>query len=672
MEEEFCLKLSASGGVNPAGRFEVDAITAGEGNGWRFSAAVLKDSLPLWEGAACFVDHSVWGHSVRDLGGSFHQPAWCEETQGVRLQLTALGPAGPLVEALGRQLLQEQGPRPRVGFSADIVFTAQGREVVKILRVLSCDLVYNPARGGAFVRALNQLSAAYPTVLSNVHSNIRSDAKGENIMENQEPVPNQSPEAGQTRLDAGGELHRLLDAGREQARLAAEAEKARQVRVQMCAYLLDSGLAAARLPAAVETRLRKQFEGQVFEPGALLEAIDDARSLVSELTGGLVVQGPGRVHAVYSSEDQLQAAVDDLLGAPREAAHAALSAHRLTGIRELYLMLTGDDDLHGGFHPERVRLATSADFAGLVKNALNKIVAHQWDQLGRAGYNWWERVTLQEHFTSLQDVTGTLVGTVGALPAVSEGAEYTELVIGDSPETASFTKYGGYVPLTLELIDRDETRKLRQYPRELANAGLRKISSLVAGIFTAGAGVGPDMADGQPLFNTTAQTTAGGHKNLLTTALSAAEWEVVSQAVYDQPMLIKNADGLYGTGPRMAINPRYLLVPRALELTARKILYPYWENAANIHSENLQRGEKGDVVVVPEWTDAKDWAAAVDPRLAPGVIVGERFGLRPEIFIAGGELSPAVFTNDEHRIKVRHFLAVLVQDWRALHKSNVV
>jgi hypothetical protein len=27
--------------------------------------------------------------------------------------------------------------------------------------------------------------------------------------------------------------------------------------------------------------------------------------------------------------------------------------------------------------------------------------------------------------------------------------------------------------------------------------------------------------------------------------------------------------------------------------------------------------------------------------------------------------------NDEHRIKVRHFVAVLVQDFRAMHKSVV-
>jgi hypothetical protein len=335
------------------------------------------------------------------------------------------------------------------------------------------------------------------------------------------------------------------------------------------------------------------------------------------------------------------------------------------------MMLTGDYNLWGGFYPDRISLATTSNFTGLVANVMNKIVANQWDRLGASGYDWWMGITLQEHFDTLNDITGVLVGTVGSLPEVAEGGEYTELKVGDSPETASFTKYGGYVPLTLELIDRDDVRKLRQYPRELAKAGIRKISSLVSAVFTANSGVGPALADTGYLFNATAVTTAGGHANLLTTALAAAEWEVVSNAVYSQPLLIANETGYTGTGPTMALDPRYCLVPRELRLTAMKILYPSWENADGIHSENLQRGQRGDVVVVPEWTDANNWAAVVDPQLVPGIIVGERFGLMPEIFIAGDELSPAVFMNDEQRIKVRHFLAVLVQDFRPLHKSNV-
>jgi hypothetical protein len=317
-----------------------------------------------------------------------------------------------------------------------------------------------------------------------------------------------------------------------------------------------------------------------------------------------------------------------------------------------------------------VQLATTADFSGLVKNALNKIVTNTWQELGRAGYDWWQAISVQEHFSTLNSITGTLVGTVSDLPAISEGAEYTELVVGDSPETASFTKYGGYIPLTLELIDRDETRKLRAYARELASAGMRKISKLVAAIFTANAGIGPTMADTGALFNATAVTTAGGHKNLLTTALSAGEWDVVSQAVYKQPMLIKNEAGSYGVGSYMAVNPKFILVPRTLQKTAMEICTGALVREEGYVYDNVLKGTAVPVVV-PEWTDANDWAAVCDPRIAPAIFVGERFGLRPEVFVAGDELSPAVFMNDEHRLKVRHFLAVWVNDFRPLHKSNV-
>jgi len=374
---------------------------------------------------------------------------------------------------------------------------------------------------------------------------------------------------------------------------------------------------------------------------------------------------------MYNTDDQLQAAVDDLLGAEREKGSKDLKVARLSGIKELYMMMTGDRELYGGYYADRIQLATTSNFSGLVKNALNKLVAEHWARYGAAGYDWWQRIVKVEHFETLNSITGIIVGTVGTLPSVAEGAEYTELKIGDSPETASFTKYGGYIPLTLELIDRDETRKLKQYPAELAKAGIRLISSLVAAVFTDNSATGPLLADGGYLFNNTAVTTLTGHANLLVTALSAAQWELVKLAMFKQPMLIAQETGYYGTGARMALKPRYCLVPIDLELVAKKILYPEWENAANIHSANQQRQAMDDVVVVPECTDATDWAAVADPVLLPGIIVCERFGLKPEIFIAGDDQSPAVFSNDETRMKVRHFLAVVVVDYRPLHKSNV-
>ncbi len=619
--------------------FRVLAITAGDGNGWKFSTAVLQSSLPLWQGIESYIDHAANPpaiRSVRDLAGVCAQPEWDPSQQGISLVISPCGPAAELLREAGRTWLSLADPRPVMGFSADLLFTSAGREVLEIRKIYSLDLVTRPARGGKFltrhIKGENE-----SMTLSEQNTNLGDEVRAEMAEQN---TPQQAVDASQAENLA---LYRQL---------------------------LDSTLRSARIPKPLAERIRARFLDQTYGLEELNLEINSARALAAELQSGTVVQGGGEVRQMFDSRDQLQAACDDLLGAPRNPGAEKVSAARLSGIRELYLTLTGDDNLHGGFHPERLRLSTTADFSGLVKNSLNKVVANRWDELGKAGYDWWQRVSTVEHFNTLNQVTGTLVGTVGSLPEVAEGAAYTELLVGDSPETADWKKYGGYIPLTLELIDRDETRKLRAYPRELAAAGLRKISALVAALFTANGGVGPTLADGGALFNNTAVTTAGGHKNLLTGALSAAEWETVCSAVYQQPQLIKNAAGLYGSGPRLAVNPRFALVPRQLQLTAMKILYPTLENAANIYSENQQRGQPGDVITVPEWTDATDWAAVVDPRIAPAIFIGERFGLMPEVFIAGDELSPAVFTNDEHRLKVRHFLAIWVNDFRPLHKSN--
>lgn len=672
IDQELQVTLSATGFVNPRGKFEIIAITAGEGNGWQFSESVLKKSLELWDGIECFVDHGGWfgQRSVRDLGGVCRDAEWSEGEGGVKLILTSMGPSGPLVDELGRQILEEEEPKPKVGFSADLIFTAKGRKVENILRIIDLSLVFNPARGGAFLRAMNSIN---PNLLMEVTEMPETKVKSGTTTEpEEEKSPSGNGGQVSTQLQEDKEaMRQLLAVQAEQDVLAKEADEARELRRGMCAYLLDAGLSASKLPEAMKDHVRRQFEDEVFTAEELNAAIDDARGLVSDLAGAGAISGPTRVSGMFTSDDMLQAAVDDLLNAPREKGSESLKPAKLSGIKELYMMLTGDRDLYGGYYPDRVQLATTANFTGLVANVMNKVVSDTWEMMGKAGYDWWMRVTAQEHFETLNQVQGTLVGTVGALPTIAEGAEYTELMVGDSPETADFTKYGGYVPLTLELIDRDDARKLSLYPRELAKAGIRLISAEVSDVFTDNAGIGPTMADGGALFNNTAVTTLTGHANLLTTALSAAEWEVVGNAVYSQPMLIANAAGYYGTGDAMAIDPKYCLVPRELRLTAMKILYPEWENLANIYSENLQRGEAGDVVVVPDWTDSTDWAAVVDPRLVPGIVVCERFGLLPEIFIAGDELSPAVFMNDEHRIKVRHFIAILVQDFRPLHKSNV-
>lgn len=620
METEIVIKveqrarLSASAEALPeGGEFEVLAITAGEGNGWQFSPDALRASLPLWDGVETFVDHGAdagSARSLRDLAGMCHAPRFDESRQGIVLRLKAGGPSGGMLRELGREWLGSPEPRAKVGFSADVLFSAEGKQVERILKVFSLDVVIHPARGGAFVRLLNSESQI----------NLK-----EKTME-------------ETQVKTG------------------EKES-----LQICGCMLDSALMTAHLPNSLNERIRSQFGGRVFEQTELQTAIDDARNLVSELTAGSVVRGAGAVSEMTTPADRMTAALHDLLGAERPPELAKVQAEKLSGIREMYTLMTGDYGFAGGYHPVRAKLAASSNLPGVLKDTLNKLIVMQWQELGRAGYRWWEPVVHVEHFNSLHDLTGVLVGEVTVLPAVTEGSAYIELAIADSAETGSWGKYGGYVGLTLEMFERDETHKLRQYPQKLASAALRRISALVAEIFTGSSGTGPAMADTYHVFE------AAHHFNLGTTALASASWEAACKAIYSQSMVV----GSGGTAPKLALDAKYCLVPRDLRLSAMNILYPSFAHESSIFSENMQRGEMGDVITVPEFTDANDWAAVADPRLAPGIILGERFGILPEIFIADSQVSGALFTNDELRMKVRHWVSVFVADHRPLYKANV-
>ena len=252
------ITLNVTSKVDEAGKFEILAITAGSGNGWDFPADVLQQSLELWDGAECYIDHAFWGHSVRDLAGVLFAPAWDDSEQGISCKLKAIGPSAKLLDELGRQVLAEEGPKPAVGFSADIGFTATGKQVKSILRVYSVDLVMDPARGGVFKRVLNsihqevnnQMSIPVGTDPGVSPTNSQPETNHAQLtLPSVPPVPAAAPSpvppAGapasiEQQLTADQKAVRaLLDEQTRQQALADEADKARAVRAQMCEYLLS-------------------------------------------------------------------------------------------------------------------------------------------------------------------------------------------------------------------------------------------------------------------------------------------------------------------------------------------------------------------------------------------------------------------------------------------------
>lgn len=463
------------------------------------------------------------------------------------------------------------------------------------------------------------------------------------------------------------------------ANLQDQQKQSNDILLAQCRSLLDTSLAASKLPAASQKAIRKPFElllesGKPFLATELQEAIKEKREELSEISAGASIQGPGRgnISGVMTGVDQFRAALYDLLGAEREEADKNLKVRRLSGIREAYLLATGDDQFMGGYYPEFALV--TANFPGIVANVQNKILTKAWQDF-EEHYGWWKKIVTVEHFNNLNDASWIRTGTIASLPSVAERGEYTELPIGDIRETSSWGKYGGYVPLTIEAVLRDDVRAFARMPREVALAGIRNVSEQIAAIFTTNSAAGPVMADGGALFNSTAQTTAGGHVNLLTTALGTdyTAWKAVALAMFKKKLMVKNASGYYGTGKPQAVYPTICLVPADLADQANALFVPRWEAPAqNVPAtQSVLWGGRVNPVTVPEWTDATDWAAVIDPKLRPGIMLGEIFGVQPQIFSASSEIDPAMFANDESRIKVRHFLTVGVADDLPLHKNNV-
>ncbi len=189
----------------------------------------------------------------------------------------------------------------------------------EILRVFSVDLVVNPARGGEFIRQIYQKFQQSGKDL--IHMANPETEKLTTQAPTQEPLP--GVERVQQRIETDKKaVETLLNVQGKIAELESEAEKARALRVQMCGQFLESALTAAKLPAPVTERLRKQFAGKLFEADELTSAVEDSRAMLSELTGASTCARPAHSLRVRF-RDKLQAAADDLLVLPAKGAGKA-------------------------------------------------------------------------------------------------------------------------------------------------------------------------------------------------------------------------------------------------------------------------------------------------------------------------------------------------------------
>ena len=225
------------------------------------------------------------------------------------------------------------------------------------------------------------------------------------------------------------------------------------------------------------------------------------------------------------------------------------------------------------------------------------------------------------------------------------------------------------------MFRRSDIAKMQAIPRELVKAAIRTRSAAIAGIFTAASGVGPTMVDDSTaLFH-------ANHGNLATVAFSATEWAAARKRLFAQTVP--------GTGSKLGLWPTFALLPVDLYDTALEV-FGYGTGdvgkpnsggtaqTVNPYGESRLGDPRPIPIVVPEWTDATDWAQIVDPRLHPVIQMAyasaPQGGLHalPEIYEVRSETAGLMFTNDTLPIKIRDWWAYGVATHVGVGKNNVV
>lgn len=297
-------------------------------------------------------------------------------------------------------------------------------------------------------------------------------------------------------------------------------------------------------------------------------------------------------------------------------------------------------------------LHSTSDFPYLLENVAAKMLAQGY-QSAPPGTREAARLVLSRDFKTQSQVQ---FGSAPQLQKVLEGGEFKRGTIKENKETFALSTYGRIFGISRQAMVNDDLGALGELNIKFGRQAKEFESGQITAILTANAA----MNDGGNLFNATAVTTVGGHANLGTgtgSALSATGLAAATKSM----RLQKDLDGV------TPINcvPRYLIVPAALEYTAKQLVTAITPSTV---AEVNPFADGQLTVVVDARLDASSttaWYLASNPAMLPGLIYsyledaqGVQIEVRPGWDIDGFEW------------KARLDFTAAPADWRGLWKSN--
>ncbi len=681
---------SAPAGAGPR-EMQVVALSSGTSkNGYFYTPEVVASLVPLLEGAQAFADHpgpqDRPERSVRDLVG-FYRGAHVEmgapaggkpESAQVVATLHLLESADWLWSMMSEAL--EQGMPGLIGISIDVQANVEAQrpggrgQVVKAVTHLaslnSCDVVTRPSAGGRLLGIRRE-------------SAVRQEQGETRVMQEMDDLKDgyyyyKEYEARERIRETDGWRSGQDDLGQatpeQLAALHADAQRAleaaqRAQRLAECDLLLGRRLSESHLPNPVTGKLRRRFEGRVFEANELDRAISEERETLAALAGLGLIREMGNEKSAVSSmvteAEKVQAAFDRMFDLEVDARFAGVRA--FSGIREAYARVTGDPAVRGISNLSTVGMIrmdgsaplmritesdiTTASFSYLLGTSMNKRLLHDY----QAWPAEWKLFCTEVPIKDFKQQTRVRLGAFGSLATVNEDTAYTTLTLGDAAATYSASKRGNIVTISRETIVNDDLHAIKQIPSKLAVAAAYTLAEFVYGFLSSNAAI----YDGNPLFDAT------HHSNLGSSAISSAAVQAGVTAMREQTNF---------AGKRIGLRPKYLIVPPELEFTSLVIVKSAGVPGSNNNDINPMMGYT-QLLVSPQLPAAgtpanSSWYLAADPAEVDTIEIGFVGGqVNPAMFIQDNPLYGLNFTQDAVSYKVRHEYGGAVMDWRGLYRG---
>jgi len=296
----------------------------------------------------------------------------------------------------------------------------------------------------------------------------------------------------------------------------------------------------------------------------------------------------------------------------------------------------------------RAGMHGTSDFASVLENVANKALLMGYDEAPET-WNAWCRVGSLTDFKVASRVN---ISSFSDLELVLESGEYKEGHLSDLKETIQLSKYGKLFTISREAIINDDTSAFSRIPMAMGMAAARQVGDLAYAVLTANAAL---VQDAVTLFH-------ADHGNIGTGG-------VITETTLDEfgklmAAQTSPAPGTGETGAVLNIRPKFLLVPRAILMAAKKVTQTPTNPSGTAGALDVNTQANQWEVVSDARLDADsaaEYYAAADPNIADTIEVA---------FLDGNDQpymeSQNGFTQDGVSYKVRIEAAAAALDYRGL------